>query len=430
MLKESRARPPAVAPDGGRRLETGHPRSFARPMRRPTLWIALTRPDNLVTALAIARAGRERFAACRLLYENSSWWARLDPALYAPRFDRVDSVERIPTCRGLLDLPRFSRALHTRQRQLTDLRIGPADTIVTLAGITKLSIALASAYPGVNKVLCATVKKYADASRPWSWARYRPTTAGWLQRWLVEPRVGLRRTVRLKSWRGGGDGVRLERPEEPLAQIFQTILLLSNDGAELPDTAGPNAYPSPFPSLRDLGDWLPAPAVGDSSDPAVVFFGTPFLLVRNLAPEIYRARLNACLQAIRRWHGADCQLIYRPHPAETREREGLDLAGFVVEEDGQVAELYFLRNFRRLRAVFSVSSTVSRVALNYGLNAYTLWRCFPFDKPAVRYFTTLMGRVPPEFDVRSLDQPPITYAVAATNRPTTFREATQSALRP
>ena len=393
-----------------------------------TLWIALTRPDNLVNALAVARARPARFAACRLLYENSSWWRGLDWGAEAARFDAVDAVERVPACRGLRDLPRFRRALTERQQKLARLGIAPGDTVVTLAGITKLSIALASAYPGVDLVLCTTVKKYADASRPWSWRQYRPTTAGFLQRWLVEPPLGLRRTVRLKPWRGGGDGVRLERPEEPLERIFDAIVLLSNDGQDLPPGTGPNVRPAPFPSLRDLGDWVPGCDDAPGSRPAVVFFGTPFLLVHNLAPDVYRERLNDCLQAIRRWHGAECELVYRPHPAETTERAQLDLSGFVVAEDRQVAELFFLRNFRRLRAVFSVSSTVSRVALNYGLNAYALWRCFPFDEIAARYFASLMGHVPPGFNVRSLDHPPVAYA-AATDQPATFYEAVQSVLR-
>ncbi len=386
-------------------------------MKPPTLWIALTRPDNLVNALAVAAVGRERFAACRLLHENSSWWDGLDWAEYARRFDGVDTVEKVPECRGLRDLPRFYRALQNRQRTLAALRIGEDDTLVTLAGITKLSIALASAYPKVNKAICVTVKKYADASRPWSWRDYRPTTSGWLQRWVVEPSLGLRRTVRLKPWRGGGDGVRLERPEEPLETIFDTVILLSNDGTELPTTAGPNVRAAPFPSLYDLGDWAPAFDDRPAARSAVVFFGTPFLLVRNLAPAVYREHLNACLVTLRRWYGADCTLIYRPHPAETTEREHLDLAGFEIKQDRQVAELFFLRNFRYIRAVFSVSSTVSRVALNYGLNAHALWRCFPFDEISTRYFSTLMGQVPPEFDVRSFNQPPVPYADRKSSAP-------------
>ena len=57
-----------------------------------------------------------------------------------------------------------------------------------------------------------------------------------------------------------------------------------------------------------------------------------------------------------------------------------------------------------------MSSTVSRVAFNYGLDGYALWPCFPFAAPARTYFETLMGRVPDAFHIRSLDAPPQPYA--------------------
>ena len=142
----------------------------------------------------------------------------------------------------------------------------------------------------------------------------------------------------------------------------------------------------------------------------VVFFGTPFLLVRNLDPHRYAATLNGCLDYLRRHYGAPYRLIYRPHPAETSERRLLRLRGFVPQDDLEVAELYLMKNFRLVEAVFSVASTVSRVAYNYGLNGYTFWRCFPFEPPHATFFETMLGEVPPEFDIRSLDRQPVPYA--------------------
>ena len=134
----------------------------------------------------------------------------------------------------------------------------------------------------------------------------------------------------------------------------------------------------------------------------MIFFGTPFLLVRNLPPEQYARRLNEWLDFLRRLTTRTrCRLVYRPHPAEKGERDHLRLDGFDYEDDQEVAELYFLKHAADIAAVFSVSSTVSRVAYNYGLNAYALWRGFPFERSAAAYFETLMGTVPPEFDLRS-----------------------------
>ena len=380
-------------------------------MNSPRLWIALTRPDNLVSALAVARALRGRCAGCCLVYENSAWWQAAAWDRYRPLFDEIHAVDKVTSCRGLRDVPRFYRALKARQTALRALRIGPGDLLVVLAGITALGNAVASAYPDVTKLFCTTVKKYADASRPYSFGKYRHTTSGWLQyRWL-EPWAGLRRTLHLKPWRGGGDGVRLERLEDSLDAVYDEVLLLSNDGTGLPSGAGLNVHPTPFPSLADVGATTGS-AAGERPAAArkVVFFGTPFLLVRNLSAAAYAGRLNDCLDYLRRCYGAECELIYRPHPAETTERQRLGLDGFRVEEDRQVAELYFLQHARQIAAVFSVSSTVSRVALNFGLDGYALWRCFPFDAGAAAYFESLMGRVPAAFDIRSLERPPVSYA--------------------
>lgn len=132
--------------------------------------------------------------------------------------------------------------------------------------------------------------------------------------------------------------------------------------------------------------------------------------MRNLPPAEYAERLNQCLDYLRRHYGSACDLIYRPHPAEREESSRLRLDGFSIEADHEVAELYFLKNAGSTAAVYSVSSTVSRIAWNYGLNAYCLWRCFPFPASAAAYFASLMGEVPPEFDLRTLEEAPVRYA--------------------
>src|SRR5437899_1448594 len=108
-------------------------------------------------------------------------------------------------------------------------------------------------------------------------------------------------------------------------------------------------------------------------------------------------------------HEMVCDLVYRIHPVETDEASRLNLEGFRIENDREVADLYFLRHFAEIEAVYSVSSTVSRTALNNGLNAYSLWRCFPFSDTQAKFFEKVMGEVPLEFDVRDLNKPPVAY---------------------
>lgn len=381
-------------------------------MHAPRLWIALTRPDNLVAALGVAARAEGRFASCHLVYEQSPWWEHANWDEYRPLFASAHAMAKVRPVRGLLDAPRYVRELRRRQSALAALGIVGSDSILALASTTNLANALASAYPAVPKVLCLPAKFYADAIRPADTPGFRQTTSGWLQNRFLERLGGVGRTVRLKRRRMGGDGVRLERLEKELSDVFQALVLLSNDGANHPPAVGGRVLEAPFPGRADFAALLPMES-GEDARPDqrdVIFFGTPYLLVRNIDPRLYAATLNGCLDYLRRHYGGTCRLVYRPHPAETSERRLLRLRGFIPEDDLEVAELYLLRNLRRIEAVYSVASTVSRVAFNYGLDGYALWRCFPFEPPATTFFETLLGDVPVPFEIRSLDEPPIPYA--------------------
>ena len=327
-------------------------------------------------------------------------------------FAGVHPMAKVRAVRGVLDSARYVRELRRRQGALAALGIAPRDSIVALGSTTNLANALASAYPAVPKVLCLPSKFYADAIRPANTPGFRQTTSGWLQNHFLERLGGVGRTVRLKRRRVSGDGVRLERLEKDLSDVFQALVLLSNDGANHPPGIGGRVFEAPFPGMADFAALLPNnDRTDETATPRdVVFFGTPFLLVRNIDPHLYSATLNGCLDYLRRYYAGDCRLIYRPHPAETSERRLLRLRGFIPQSDLEVAELYLLRNHCRIKAVYSVASTVSRVAFNYGLDGYAFWRCFPFMPPASTFFETLLGNVPAAFDIRSLEEPPVPYA--------------------
>ena len=59
------------------------------------------------------------------------------------------------------------------------------------------------------------------------------------------------------------------------------------------------------------------------------------------------------------------------------------------------------------------------------MNAYSLWRCFPFPETSAKFFEKVMGDVPPEFDIRDLTQPPVAYQASRKPDPSTrsFGEA-------
>lgn len=383
------------------------------PAHASRLWVAAARPDGLVTALVVAALAWQRGVSCHLIYEHSAAWDCAGWDEYRGSFASVHPLTKVLPVRGLFDARRYVTELRRRQAALKALGIEPTDTILSLGSITNLANALASACPSVPAVLCLPAQLYADACGPLRSAGYRHTTGGWLQYRLLDWLGGVHRTLHLKRRRTGGDGARLRRLRPDLRKVFRSLVVLSNDGHGAPPGAGPRVFDARYPSPAELALVRPPPA--RSSARTVVFFGTPFLLVRNLDPHHYAAILNGCLDYLRRHYGDTCRLIYRPHPAETSERRLLRLRGFIPQVDLEAAELYFLRHHGQIEAVYSVASTVSRTAYNYGLNGYAFWRCFPFEPPASTFFEAMLGTVPPPFEIRSLDVAPVPYADRAAS---------------
>jgi len=304
------------------------------------------------------------------------------------------------------------------------------DVLLCLAGLLGLGNAALSAHPDAYKILCVSQKAYGELTRTGDRARYRFTTSGWLQNRLVEPMAGVERTIHYKPRiNPGGDGVRLRRLQKDPEELFDVIIFMSNSGGELPARAEHQIIPSRFPSIAELRDFSANLDRAQDRKRRVIFFGTPFLLVRNLSPEVYIEHLDRCLDYIRQnYPGRD--LIYRPHPFEKGEASRIKLHGFRVEDDREVADLYFLRHFAGIEAVYSVSSTVSRTALNNGLNSYALWRCFPFSETQTKFFRKVMGDVSPEFEISDLTKPPITYQDRGSTRigPNSFSNALKRAV--
>ncbi len=365
---------------------------------QPKLWIVISRPDRLPNALVAADVLRERFpGGIYLLREESKWWKNANWQEFVSEFAEVHAFPKVRTCRGLKDLPRLYRENINRQRGVGALPIDPDnDVLLCLAGLLGLGNATLSAHPDVYKILCASQKAFGELTRHGHRARFRFTTSGWLQNRVVEPLAGVERTIHYKPRiNPGGDGVRLRRLQKDPGEIFDVIIFMSNSGGELPARAEDEIIPSRFPSIAELDDFSAQ-------------FNGRLAAASDLEPAVYVEHLNLCLNYIRQNY-AGRNLIYRPHPFEKGEASKLNLEGFKVEDDREVADLYFLRHFAEIEAVYSVSSTVSRTALNNGLNSYALWRCFPFSDTQTRFFRKVMGDVPPEFEISDLTKPTVAY---------------------
>jgi hypothetical protein len=387
--------------------------------RQPALWVVAEKPVRLPNALIAAQSLRQLFpGGVRFVRDESPAWKRVQWQSYADYFDDVYTFPEIKSVRGLRDLPRFYRQTLGLKTNVAALPIdSDQDALLCIAGVLGLAAAAAAAHPNVFKVLSLSTASYQRLTRLPDRIWFRFTTSGWLQNRVIEPLAGVERTLHLKPRFGhGGDGTRLVRLQKDPADIFDVIITASISGHELPRPNG-RFIATRYASVIELPEFSGARRSADRFG-KVLFFGTPFLLVQNLEPELYVAHLDRCLAYIRR-HYPGRDLIYRPHPFETAEAARLNLTGFRIENDREAAELHFLQHFAEIEAVYSVSSTVSRTALTSGLNAYSFWRCFPFSRTAAEFFEKLMGDVPLEFEITNLEEPPVEYQSRRTVDPAT-----------
>lgn len=144
---------------------------------------------------------------------------------------------------------------------------------------------------------------------------------------------------------------------------------------------------------------------GEDRRRMVVFLGANF---RGLPgadfKEIMRIS-NLCLDYIRR-ECSGYDLYYKPHPSETDEANFLDLSGFTVESK-IVAELFYLKNAKRIKYVFSTCSFGNVKAYDMGLNSYTFMplAIAAFDQKTKDGYLEIFGKMPPEFFIGDFSQP-------------------------
>ncbi|MCC6934831.1 MAG: hypothetical protein IT406_04055 [Candidatus Yanofskybacteria bacterium] len=135
-----------------------------------------------------------------------------------------------------------------------------------------------------------------------------------------------------------------------------------------------------------------------------IFFGTGFRNVPDLDWNGYIGRVNECLQYMRERCG-DCDLYYKPHPAETDETSLLNLEGFQIIREKNIADTYLQDHHDHIKYVFSVHSIVSATAYSLGLNAYMFMDVFHgiYNETLLRWYREVyFSEMPESFFIRDL----------------------------
>src|SRR3989338_7500296 len=145
----------------------------------------------------------------------------------------------------------------------------------------------------------------------------------------------------------------------------------------------------------------------DNERRMVVFLGENFLhLPGTDLKEAYRL-INQCLDYVRR-ECSKCDLYYKPHPKIEAHDEGqfLNLSGFKIIGN-TVAELFYVKNIRKIKYVFASCSMASRTAYKMGLNSYTFMNIVgtSFNPATLAGFREFNKDMPPEFFINNFNEP-------------------------
>jgi len=379
-------------------------------VRQRKIWMILDHPHQLAIALPLASYWKHNFMVNLLISPHPYWReVRLDD--YAGQFDQIVRFQKRPdyvsSLRGSVRLiPEILRI----KEQIKHLGIKQDDVIIGLSHCTFIENIVLSCTPKNLRIAIIPESEYREALRRPDWSTFQFSRGGLFARYLIQPLTGLERTLRLtcrkqQSSRLGGEPDRFERE---IADIYDKVVVLVNLYEEF-GMRNSTTVLLPFPYvLTRLGEHNAI----QSQRKKVVFFGSHLDGQPTSRKEFAKAT-NECLSFLRRTYGNTYELVYMPHPQETEvDWKQLDLSRFEIENDRRLGELYISDNRDSIDAVFSVHSTASRSAVNYGINAYVLFELFGFDDSSLQYHYGPyghLGRQPDCFYIRDLTVAPVRY---------------------
>ncbi len=141
----------------------------------------------------------------------------------------------------------------------------------------------------------------------------------------------------------------------------------------------------------------------------VVFLGDNFVDLPGTDLKEVSRITNLCLDYVRR----ECEgheLYYKPHPrAQSKPSHGnnsLDLSGFKIE-NSRTAELFYLKNIKKIKYIFATCSGGSRTAYDMGLNSYSFLNLISptFDIKTRQGENEAFQKMPPSCFIDDLSQP-------------------------
>jgi len=134
----------------------------------------------------------------------------------------------------------------------------------------------------------------------------------------------------------------------------------------------------------------------------VYFFGSRFLGWDFVEPNNAIETINSLLRKIESIHPASTEFIYKPHPLESNESSCLLLNRFKVSKTKNSAEIDYIKYCQSIIAVYSIGSTASKTALNFGIDSYVAYPLFNLNEKVKKVFDDLFRNCPNNFFIKDI----------------------------
>lgn len=373
-------------------------------------WIILDHPQHIASALPIASfINKEYKVKPQLIVSKHEYWKNIDYSKYKSYFssshffNRLDFPPRtMPIWKQFAASILLLFQLILQKRKVRKIPMERDDVILSFASTQFLTNLILSNHKSIKKINLLAEATYNNFLENLDFNNYSYSIGSIITTNVIQPLIGMNKTYYLVSKKAGkgSDGALLVRYEKRLEEIFDRVLVMVNifeDAKEIKDNVRKTYYPYVFPHKT---------IKKKKKSDRIVFFGQPFLVAKNIPEELYVEKLNEVLTFLKDQFGENYKLYYRPHPRERKEIEIIDFKRFQIQRDGMMAELYYLKEKERIHSTYSVGSTTSRSALNFGINSYVFIDLFNFPKESLKAFKKLFGNVPKGFYITSLDKKP------------------------
>lgn len=380
-----------------------HKKSFTKS------WIVIDHPQQLAIAIWVSRSLKKEFGQnSNLVISRHAYWKGIKFSEYRKEFSKVKWFERLdyplPSFSlylqfvvSLLLIPKFYKL----SKFVKNLGIGKGDIIIGLSTQQFLENKILRFYSETKRIGVVPMAVYRNSRKRFLWETHKYSLGSFIVKRLqyifrmheviciYRKRIGPKR-----------DGDTIQRYKKPISKIYDFLLVMENSGTNFSNRTRAKIIRTRYPYTLNLGN------VKKSARKMVIFLGEAPFLTSNLDSKIKIELMNKCLGFLRKNYGRKYELIYKPHPRSDSELKVLDLREFIIYKGHDPAEIFFIKNRSNIHAVFSVSSTSSRSALNCGLPSYVFYKIFPFEPSVEKDWVNLLGKMPNNSVIVNFDQKP------------------------